>query len=358
MSQSEIDRVKLKEFIHIDGSQGEGGGQIVRSSLALSLVTGRPFTIENLRGRREKPGLARQHLTAVRAAAQVGDAEIDGDEVGSRSIGFRPTKLQAGEYKFAIGTAGSTTLVLQTVLPALLIADGPSQITLEGGTHNHRAPSFDFLAKAYLPLVNRMGARVTAELHRHGFYPAGGGRFSVTVEPTKSLTGFDLLERGADGKRRATAIISHLPEHIGQRELDYIAGKTNWPPEAFHLEVLTDGVGPGNALILEVGSQCVTEVFTGIGRRGVPAEEVADEPLKEMQEYLIAGAPIGYHLADQLMLPFGIAAWQTGHGGRFRTLPLTCHSTTHMDILREFLNCHITSESDPHGTTVSICPAV
>jgi RNA 3'-terminal phosphate cyclase (ATP) len=348
----------LNESIHIDGSQGEGGGQIVRSSLALSLVTGRPFTIENLRGRREKPGLARQHLTAVRAAAQIGSAEVDGDEVGSRFITFRPAKLQAGEYTFAIGTAGSTTLVLQTVLPALLIADRPSRIILEGGTHNHRAPSFDFLAKAYLPLVNQMGARVTAELQRHGFYPVGGGRIIVTVEPTTSLTGFDLLERGSDGECHATALISRLPEHIGQRELDYIAGKTNWPPDAFHLEVLTDSFGPGNALILEVQSQRVTEVFTGIGRLGVPAEQVADETLKEMCEYLTAGMPIGYHLADQLMLPFGIAAWQTGHGGRFRTLPLTCHSTTHMDILRTFLNCHITSESDDQGTTVSICPAV
>ena len=141
------------EHRHIDGSHGEGGGQIVRSSLALSLVTGRSFTIENLRGRRDKPGLARQHLTAVRAAAEVGGAHVEGDEVGSRSITFAPTRLQAGDYKFAIGTAGSTTLVLQTVLPALMIADGPSRISLEVGTHNYRAPSFGFLVKAYIPLV-------------------------------------------------------------------------------------------------------------------------------------------------------------------------------------------------------------
>jgi RNA 3'-terminal phosphate cyclase (ATP) len=348
--------VKVNEPIHIDGSQGEGGGQIVRSSLALSLVTGHSFTIENLRGRREKPGLAPQHLTAVRAAAEVGGAEVEGDEIGSRSITFRPTRLLAGEYKFAIGTAGSTTLVLQTVLPALLIADRPSRIILEGGTHNYRAPSFDFLAKAYLPLVSRMGARVNAELQRRGFYPAGGGRFIVTVEPTRSLTGFDLLERGADGQRRATALVSRLPEHIGQRELDYIAGQTDWPPDAFQLDVLTDSVGPGNALILEVHSERVTEVFTGIGRLGAPAEQVAEEALNEMREYLAAGVPVGCHLADQLMLPLGIAAWQTGHGGRFRTLPLTRHSTTHMDVLRTFLNCHITSKSDEYGTTVSICP--
>ncbi len=348
--------VQLDDHIHLDGSQGEGGGQIVRSSLALALVTGRSFTIENLRGRREKPGLARQHLTAVRAAAKIGAAEVEGDEIGSRSITFRPTKLQAGEYQFSIGTAGSTTLVLQTVLPALLIADGPSRIILEGGTHNYRAPSFEFLAKAYLPLLNRMGVRVDAEIQRRGFYPAGGGRFTVTIEPTKSLIGFDLLERGADGERHATALVSRLPEHIGQRELDFIAGKTNWPPDAFQLQVLSATVGPGNVLILEVHSQHVTEVFTGIGRRGVPAEHVAEEALNEMREYVEAGVPVGYHLADQLMLPLGIAAWQTGHGGRFRTLALTLHSTTHMDILRTFLNCDITSESDVHGTTVSICP--
>jgi RNA 3'-terminal phosphate cyclase (ATP) len=345
-----------KDYIRLDGSQGEGGGQTVRSSLALSLVTGRPFTIENLRGRREKPGLAAQHLTAVRAAGEVGAAEVEGDEIGSRRITFRPTALQAGEYKFSIGTAGSTTLVLQTVLPALLSANGASQIILEGGTHNYRAPSFDFLTKAYLPLVNRMGVHVDAEIQRRGFYPAGGGRLIATIEPTDSLTGFDLLDRGAEVKCHATALISHLPEHVGQRELDYIANKTNWPPKAFQLDILADSIGPGNALILEAHSARVTEVFTGIGRRGIPAEHVAEETLKEMREYLAADVPIGYHLADQLMLPLGIAAWQTGHGGAFRTLPLTRHSTTHMEVLRTFLDCHITSESDEHGTTVSICP--
>jgi RNA 3'-terminal phosphate cyclase (ATP) len=327
----------------------------VRSSLALSLVTGQPFIIENLRGRREKPGLARQHLTAVRAAAEIGGAEVEGDEVGSPAISFRPTKLQAGEYTFSIGTAGSTTLVLQTVLPALLIADGPSRITLEGGTYNHRAPSFDFLASAYLPLVNRMGATVTVELERHGFYPVGGGRLVAIIEPAKSLTGFDLLERGAEGRRRATALISHLPEYIGQRELDHIAARVNWPVDSFHLHVLSNTYGPGNAIILELEFEHVTEFFTGIGRRGVPAEQIADEAFIEMSEYLATGNPVGCHLADQLMLPLGIAAWQTGHGGRFRTLPLTCHSTTHMDILRLFLNCHITSGCDENGATVSIC---
>jgi RNA 3'-terminal phosphate cyclase (ATP) len=196
---------------------------------------------------------------------------------------------------------------------------------------------------------------VNAEVERYGFYPVGGGQFTVTIEPTKSLNGFDLLERGADGYRSATALVSRLPEHIGQRELDYIASQTCWPPEDFQLKVLTDTVGPGNALILEVHSQHVTEVFTGIGRLGVRAEAVAEEAFTEMRDYLDAGVPVGCHLADQLMLPLGIAAWQTGRGGRFHTLPLTLHSTTHMDVLRAFLNCHITSDNDDRGTIVSIC---
>src|SRR5512138_2046230 len=163
-------------MITIDGSQGEGGGQILRSALALSLVTGKPFRIENIRARRQKPGLMRQHLTAVNAAVEIGAAHVSGNTVGSSELTFAPTALRSGEYHFVVGTAGSCTLVLQTVLPALIIAEGSSEIRLEGGTHNPAAPPFDFLAGAFLPLLNRMGPDVRAALERPGFYPAGGGR--------------------------------------------------------------------------------------------------------------------------------------------------------------------------------------
>ena len=183
-------------MIIIDGSQGEGGGQIVRSSLALSLVTGKPVTIDRIRARRSRPGLMRQHLTAFQAAAQIGNADVEGDSIGSSKVTFQPHDLLPGDYSFNIGTAGSTMLVLQTVLPALMVADGPSTIVLEGGTHNPLAPPFDFLARAYAPLVERLGPRIRMRLERPGFYPAGGGRAVVTIEPARQLVPLNLMERG------------------------------------------------------------------------------------------------------------------------------------------------------------------
>ena len=176
-----------KSILTIDGSYGEGGGQVLRSSLAMSLVTGRPFVIENIRAGRKKPGLMRQHLTAVNAAVEVSHAEAAGAAIDSARLEFRPGQVTAGKYKFSVGTAGSATLVLQTVLPALLLADGESHLTLEGGTHNPFAPPLDFLTKAYLPLVNRMGPKVTVDpFYRPGFYPAGGGKFTVHVQPVRN----------------------------------------------------------------------------------------------------------------------------------------------------------------------------
>jgi RNA 3'-terminal phosphate cyclase (ATP) len=347
----------MTNSVNIDGSQGEGGGQIVRSSLALSLVTGRPVTIENIRAGREKPGLMRQHLTAVRAAAEVGDAKVEGDEIGSRSLSFKPKGIRAGDYTFAVGTAGSATLVLQTVLPALLIADKTSRLTLEGGTHNAWAPPFDFLDKAFFPIVNRMGPFVSAQLERHGFFPAGGGRFKVTVDPVPKLKGLTLLDRGEDGHRRVTALVSKLPTHIGQREVDTVAAKSNWAPNSYRVDEITDSAGPGNVLMIEIQSQHSTEVFTGFGRYGVKAEHVAEETLREARQYLAAGVPVGEYLADQILLPLGIAAWQGGGMSQFRTLPLSRHATTHIDILRQFLGCEIECDNDRAPCTVSVGPA-
>src|SRR5690242_7527890 len=194
-------------MIIIDGSFGEGGGQILRTSLTLSLVTGKPLRIERIRAGRKSPGLLRQHLAAVNAAARVGYAEVEGASLGARELTFRPQTVAAGHYQFAVGTAGSATLVLQTVLPALLTADAPSTLVLEGGTHNPYAPPFDFLEKTFLPLLNRMGPRVEARLERHGFYPAGGGRFIVEITPAQQLGRFELDDRGAITGRRARALI-------------------------------------------------------------------------------------------------------------------------------------------------------
>ncbi|MEX2186154.1 MAG: RNA 3'-terminal phosphate cyclase [Pirellulales bacterium] len=343
-----------RKLIEIDGADGEGGGQIVRSSLALALVTGRPVAIDNIRAGRKKPGLMRQHLTAVQAAVRVGQAEVSGDVIGSRKLKFRPHALAPGDHHFRVGTAGSATLVLQTVLPALLTADRPSSITVEGGTHNAWAPPFDFLARAFFPLVGRMGPKVSAELHRHGFYPAGGGKLTATIEPTVKLAGFDLLERGEITSRSAAALVANLPADIGQREIDVVARKTKWPVSCLRVEQIKDSAGPGNVVLIEIGCRHVTEVFTGFGQRGKRAEDVADEAVKELQAYLAAEVPVGPHLADQLMLPLGIAAWRDKSPSTFRTMPLTRHSTTHLDILRRFLDVKIDVEEDDAGCVVRL----
>src|SRR5688572_13978512 len=206
-------------MLTIDGSYGEGGGQIIRTSLALSLVTGKPFRAEHVRANREKPGLRQQHLTAVKAAAEIGQAQVEGAAVGSREFTFIPGTVTPGDYTFSVGTAGSATLVLQTVLPPLMIASGPSVLRFEGGTHNVHAPPYDFLERTFLPLVNRMGPNILIELGRYGFYPPGGGRFDVFIEPTVKPRRLDLLKCGEVLERRARALVVNLPAGMAEREL-------------------------------------------------------------------------------------------------------------------------------------------
>lgn len=319
-------------MLTVDGSFGEGGGQILRSSLALSLVTGTPFRIIDIRKRRRRPGLRQQHLTAVRAAATIAQAKLEGDEIGSLELSFVPRPPSGGEYTFSIGTAGSTMLVLQTVLPALLLAQEKSKLVLEGGTHNPQSPTFEFLARAYLPLVQRMGATVRAFLERPGFYPAGGGRLVVSIDPAASLKPFDLLERGPIRERRVTARIAHLPRHIAEREVETLAQKLRWDRSCFCIEELTDVDGPGNVVVVELVAEHVTEVFSGFGQKGVSAETVAKRLGDEVKEYLMAEVPVGRHLADQLVLLMAVAG-----SGAFETLSPSSHLTTQAEVIGRFL---------------------
>lgn len=326
-------------MITIDGSFGEGGGQILRTSLALSLVTGKPFCIEKIRAGRKKPGLLRQHLTAVRAAGEIGRARIEGAELGSGRLTFVPDAVRPGEYHFAVGTAGSATLVLQTVLPALMLAGGPSQLRLEGGTHNTYAPPLDFLEKAFLPVLRRMGPEVEVTLERFGFYPAGGGCFTVNIRPQRELRPVDLLERGRALRHAACGIVARLPLHIAQREVETIRRRMSWSDDCVAAREV-DSPGPGNVVFLEIHSEHVSEVFTGFGRKGVPAEKVAAEAIREARRYLEAGVPVGEHLADQLLIPMALAG-----GGSFRTLPPTDHTKTNIETLRHFLDVQVKSEA-------------
>jgi RNA 3'-terminal phosphate cyclase (ATP) len=320
----------------IDGSFGEGGGQILRSSLALSMITGTPFRIENIRANRDPPGLARQHLTSVTSAAAVCGAEVDGAELRSRALTFRPGPVRPGDYSFSVGSAGSTTLVLQTVLPPLLLAAGPSTLTLEGGTHNPFAPPLDFLYRAFLPIVNRMGPRVETALEQPGFAPRGGGRLIATVQPVQRLSPVHIPERGPLKHRHARAVVAGIPRHVAERELTVVRQRLGWNPAECEVVELPEAYGPGNIVTLEIESEHINEVFTGVGMRGVRAEAVAEGATNSAKRYLDADVPVGDCLADQLLLPLALAG-----GGSYNTLALTRHSATNIEVIRRFLDVRV-----------------
>ncbi|OCS43892.1 RNA 3'-terminal phosphate cyclase [Ralstonia pickettii] len=317
--------------IELDGAQGEGGGQILRTALALSMLTGTPFRIENIRAKRSKPGLLRQHLTAVQAAAQISDARVEGAEAGSQTLRFAPGAIRGGDYRFAIGTAGSCTLVLQTILPALWFADAPSTVSISGGTHNRAAPSVDFLIRAWLPLVARMGVTQTLTLERHGFYPAGGGEVVATVAPCSgALTPLDLTERGAQRALRAEGIVAGVRSSVARRELDTLSRLV--PGVKGTVRDLGSAEGPGNALVLVIEHEHVTEVFTGFGERGVTAETIGTEVAGAAQRYLQSTAAVDEYLADQLVLPMALAG-----AGAFTAVTSSSHLLTNIGVIEKFL---------------------
>lgn len=334
------------ETITIDGAEGEGGGQVLRTALTMSLATGRACRLENIRGKRKKAGLLRQHLTAVEAAAAIGDADVEGAEIGSRTLTFAPRAIKAGDYAFAVGTAGSATLVLQTVLLPLLTATTRSTLALEGGTHNPWAPPFDFLARVFLPVLNRLGARVESALIKPGFYPAGGGRFTVTIEPGQRLASLDLIDRGEIVERRVIVKIANLPRHIAEREMAAAIKFLNWSDECGTIDSAAGSPGPGNVVLIEVKSEQVTEIFTGFGEIGTRAEGVSERAAKQARRYLTAGVPVGVHLADQLLPVLALGA-----GGSFRTLPLTQHTKTNAEVIKRFLDVRITETIETRDVT-------
>ena len=318
-------------MLTIDGAMGEGGGQVLRTALALSLCLGRPFRIFDIRSGRKKPGLRRQHLVAVRAAAAISNARMQGAEIGSGQLTFVPGDVTAGRYRFAIESAGSTSLVVQTLLPALMTAGGSSDLILDGGTHNPFAPPFDFLNLAFLPLINRMGPTVSARLCRPGFYPGGGGQVQLHIEPVAALSPIELPERGEILDQHACAMVSNLPEHIAHRELKVIGAELGLAPDNIEVRQVV-ATGPGNALLVVVKSRWITEVFTGFGQRGIRAEEVAARLGRQVHRYLAAAVPVGEHLADQLLLPLALAG-----GGAYRTLQPSLHTATNIAVLSRFL---------------------
>ncbi len=324
-------------MITIDGSAGEGGGQVLRTALSLSMVTRKPFRIENIRAKRPRPGLLRQHLTCVLAAEKICDATVTGAELGSTAVAFVPGAITGGAYQFAIGTAGSTTLVFQTILPALLRASVPSQILLSGGTHNPFAPTFDYLDRVFCPLLWRMGASVSLSLRKPGFFPAGGGVWEAKIAPSQ-LVPLVIEEAGKRVSQTVRAHVATLPFSIAQREVSTALTLLNWPEECGQARTVKAD-GHGNVVMVEVAHVHVTEQFTGFGETRVSAEEVAARVVDEVRDYLAAGVPVGPHLADQMLLPMALAG-----GGSFVTMALTEHARTNMDVVGKFLPVAFTVE--------------
>jgi RNA 3'-terminal phosphate cyclase (ATP) len=335
-------------FVEIDGSFGEGGGQILRTSLALSLITGTPFRIFNIRRKRSKPGLRRQHLTAVRAAARIGAAELEGDALNSSELTFRPGSVVGGDYEFDVGSAGSTTLVFQTVFPALLQASQPSVLRFTGGTHNHGGPPWDFLDRVFLPVLRTMGAHVTIDLERHGFAPGGEGRWTAKVEPSR-LRPLSVPSRGRMRSRVVRALVSNLPESIAERELATVRKHLDWPEADMRAEIV-EATGPGNIVMISAEFEHLTELATGFGQRGVPAEKVALQAAQCWRSFEQSGAATSEHLADQLLLPLALAG-----GGSFTTVKPTLHTTTNTEVIRRFLPVEFAiSQTTPGVWTIAL----
>jgi len=331
--------MKMKqEVIELDGAMG--GGQVLRSALSLSMVTGRALQIKNIRAKRSRPGLLRQHLTAVLAAAQVCGAKVQGAELGSQRVSFEPGPIRGGDFSFAIGTAGSCTLVLQTLLPALLLAPEASRVRISGGTHNSMAPPTDFLQLAWLPQLRRMGAKVELQLVRHGFVPTGGGEIEAFIQPS-TLVPLHLLERGALLSKRACALIAGIAPNVAERELNQVAKRLDMAQDELQCVALDRDRGPGNVLLLEYAFEHVTEVFSTFGQTALRAEKVADGAINQTADWLNSKAAVAEHLADQLLLPMALAG-----DGSFTTPRMTEHLQSNIAVIERFLSMKIDCQED------------
>jgi RNA 3'-terminal phosphate cyclase (ATP) len=330
-------------LVELDGSFGEGGGQILRSSLALSLLTGRPFHLRHIRARRPKPGLQPQHLMSVRAAARIGGAQVRGASVGSSDLVFEPGAVSAGTYRFDIGTAGATGLVLQTLyLPLALRGASPSEVTLVGGTHVRTSPCFHFLETTWRIYLERMGLRLSLRMQRPGFYPRGGGVIVAHIQPAEKLHGLTLRQRG-DVVVRGFSAVAGLPDHIARRQARRAAFRMQQFGVTTEVEQEEWEGGPGSVLGLVVQTDPAPTLCFGLGARGKPAEAVADEAADQAIAYLRAApAAVDAHSADQIVLPLALAEGPS----EYTVAAVTQHLLTNVAVIRQFVERKIVCEGD------------
>jgi RNA 3'-phosphate cyclase len=315
----------------MDGSYGEGGGQILRTALSLAALTGQPVRIEHIRARRSKPGLRPQHLTAVQAVSRVCQAEVTGVHLGSQEVTFRPRTPQGGLYLFDVasmtGSAGAVTLVAQALLPPLLKAGAPATVILKGGTHVPWSPPAHYLSHVFLPALAAMGAEVEMTLGRWGWYPRGGGEMRLTIRGARPLTGIQWLTPAASSAFRALSAAAKLPEHVARRQAARLAARLD---AAVPVEIIpASGLDPGS-LVFIWGPQAG---FTALGARGKPAEQVADEAVEACLAFRARGAAVDRHLADQILIYLALAKGPS----RFTTEAVTSHLLTNVWVIEQFI---------------------
>jgi RNA 3'-terminal phosphate cyclase (ATP) len=332
--------------VRLDGSRGEGGGQILRTALTLSAWLNAPFELTRIRAGRERPGLRAQHLAAIQATAAVCDAEVEGDELGSSRLIFRPGKVKAGNYRMDVGTAGATTLVAQAAALPLSRADGVSRLTVTGGTHVAWAPPVDYLRDVYSPLLERFGLTFSAALSRYGFYPRGGGVVTISVTGRETAADTESLDferpDASDLHIDAKAVVSSLPAGIAERMLA-VARSRLTDREWGYSERIEEARGPQGAyLFIRVAGGAALGGFTGLGERGKPAESVAREPVEEARGFLEGNASVDARLADQLLLPALMAKKEVS----FTTWPVSRHLTTNAETIALFLGPCVRIELD------------
>ncbi|MEZ5603206.1 MAG: RNA 3'-terminal phosphate cyclase [Burkholderiaceae bacterium] len=342
-------------MIEVDGSTGEGGGQLLRTAVALSAITGRRLRIVRIRARRERPGLAAQHLAAVRAVGTLCDARVDGLEPGSQEIDFDPGAPRAGTHVFEIGTAGSVTLVLQALMPVMLAAPARTTVRVVGGTDVRAAPPFDYLREVLLPLLHRIGVRARVEVVRRGYYPRGGGEVECEVEPS-TLRSVDLVDPGPLASIEAFSHVANLPAHIAQRMASAAREALGGLPEPL-LHVTVHGpeqaVGPGGAIVLVARTARSVLGAGRVAQRGVPAERLGADAAAELRGDLASGAALDAHAADQLLVHLALA----GAGSRFTTRTITSHASTAMWLIERFLPVRFEVDRQSSFATVRVVAA-
>ncbi|MEJ2313595.1 MAG: RNA 3'-terminal phosphate cyclase [Nitrospirota bacterium] len=333
-------------MFEVDGSFGEGGGQILRTSLSLSCLLGKPFRIRNIRRGRSRPGLMPAHITAVRAAQEVSKAEVEGATKGSTELVFSPRRIRGGDFSFDIGTAGSTSLVLQTLLPPLAFSGRASKVAITGGTHVPFCPTFDYINEVFIPLLRRIGLSIAAEIESYGFYPRGGGKVIVSVEPCKRVSPLELTRRGELLSLEGVSAVGGLPLSIAQRQRDSaLEGLRGYRAEVETRAV--DTPGQGTYVFLKARYEGAVCGFSSLGARGKRAEKVGREAAAEFIAHHSSGACLDPHMADQIALYLALAEGES----RYTTSALTGHLSTNLHVISKFMEVE-SRVTEPHEVSI------